>query len=109
MLDLAIREQIARFVAGEVSAFELEDQLEEVCWTRTGSPDPGAETALRLLAEYGNGDWTDAELAGRLDAIARTYLLQQAPAVVFGGSSSPVILEDQLSAPADRWRVAEPV
>ena len=67
-----VRDQLADYLAGVVSASELEDSLEELTWEEQGL-DPVARhlanEALRLLAEHANGDWTDDELTDRLGSL----------------------------------------
>jgi hypothetical protein len=110
MIDLEIREQLARYVSGEMDAPTLEDWLQDVCWDAPADPAESlAVTSLRLLAERANGDWTDAELRDRLGALSRTYWLEQAPRVVYANSDAHVIREDRRSASVDRWRVVESV
>jgi hypothetical protein len=105
-MDLEIREQIAKYTNGEVEAAELADWLELASWD---SDSELAATALRLLAEQEHGDWTAAEIRERLGALSRAYRFEQAPNTAFSGSASQVIRQDQRSATADRWRVAESV
>ena len=111
MLDLQIREQIARHVEGKLEPSELEDWLENESWEVEAEPARSlAADALRLLAEHGNGDWTDSELRAQLGALSRTYWFDQAPKQTRSGSVSGVIRrEAEQSATADRWRVAESV
>jgi hypothetical protein len=111
MLDLEIREQVARYVADELKASELEDWLESESWDLEAEPARTlAADLLRLLAEYANGDWTDSELRAQLGALSRTYWFDQAPKQSRSGSVSGVIRQGaQQSATADRWRVAESV
>lgn len=107
MTDLEIRKQIAAYVAGDVAAHELEDRLENAAWdVDTEAIRTLAGTALRLLAEYGNGDWTNDELQERLGSLSRTYWFLEAPKT---GAEATVILQDQRPATAGRWRVAESV
>jgi hypothetical protein len=108
MTDLEIRERIAALTSGGIGARELEDQLEDGAWELEAEPARTlAADALRLLAEHGNGDWTDAELNERLGALSRTYWFEQAPKRSLSGSDSPVIRHDQQSAVAGRSPVAE--
>lgn len=110
MLDLEIRQQIARYVAGDLDA----DRLEAWLSAETGDIDgESPETrqlafdALRLLAEHGNGDWQDVELRERLGALSRTYWFEGAPKTVLSGSESSIISRDPQSAGTDRRRVEE--
>ena len=73
-LEDAIREQLRRYVAGEMSlqAFDIWFVRATADVDRTGPPeaiDLTYEIFLRL-AEYSNGDWTEAELKDMLQAIA---------------------------------------
>lgn len=107
MLDLEIREQIADFVRGDIDAAQLEDWLEDASWGEDAEPTRTlAATVLRLLAEHANGDWTDSEMREQLGALSRNYWFEQAPKTALAGSDTPIILQDQRSAAAGRWRVA---
>lgn len=110
MIDLEIRQEIARYIAGQQDARELEDWLENVAWDLEDQPGRAlAATALRLLAEHSNGDWTDSELREKLGAVSRIYAFDQAPRAAVSGSASSIIRQEQRPATADRWRVAESV
>lgn len=109
MSDLDIREQIAHYVAREIDAAALEDWLHDYAWKLEDSGGPLALQTLRLLAERGNGDWTDDELRDRLAALSRTYWLEHAPRLVYSGSIGHVIREDRQSPSVERLRVAESV
>ena len=110
MTDLEIREQIARYVGGDLDARHLEDWLEDAAWELDAEPARTlATTALRLLAEHANGDWTDAELRQQLGTVSRVYWFDQGPKTPLSGSSSGVIRHDQQSGAVERWRVAESV
>jgi hypothetical protein len=73
MTDLEIRHEIFRFVGGELDAEALEDWLEDASWEASDPSESLAPTALRLLAEHANGDWTDVELRERLAACGQIY------------------------------------
>lgn len=110
MSDVEIREQIARYIEGNIIAQELEDRLENETWGLESEPARTlAATVLRLLAEHGHGDWTDTELREQLGAISRFYWFDQAPKTAWSGSEAAVIRQDQQSEAAGRWRVAESV
>ncbi len=101
MLDLEIRERIARYTRGDLGARELEDWLEGVVWGLDTQPEKDlAATALSLLVEHANGDWTDAELRGRLGALSRTYWFDHAPRTVISGSIARVTRLNQSSGSA---------
>lgn len=104
MLDLQIREQIAGYVAGEIEAPELENWLEDQAWDLEEDPARQlAAEALRLLAEWTNGDWPENELRARLGDLSRTYWFDQAPRVAWSGSGSPVMRHQEQSEAAGRW------
>lgn len=110
MLDLEIRERIADFARGDLDAAQLEDWLEDASWDEDAEPTRAlAATVLRLLAEHANGDWTASEMREHLGALSRNYWFEQAPKTALAGSDTPVIRQDQRSAAAGRWRVAESV
>lgn len=105
MEDSIIRQEIVRFLEGEIPAGELEDRLENYAWDVDSEPARTlAADALRRLAEYADGDWTEAELREQLGAINRVYWFQQAPKVAWGHSTAGVIRHQQ-SEVADRSRV----
>lgn len=94
MLDLEIREQIRRYLVGDIDAGDLEVWL-------TGDMNDALEQAdratrdlvfeaSRLVFERMNGDWTDRELMAKLAALSQTYWLMTAPKVL-SSSSSDVI------------------
>lgn len=91
MADLEIREQIARYVDGEIDASALEDWLEDASWASADPAESIAPTALRLLAEHSNGDWTDAELRDQLAVVARLYTFGLDEREVSTGSLAHVI------------------
>lgn len=105
MSDLEIREQIARYVSREIDAAALEDWLQDFTWDAERSGGQLATDALRLLAEYSNGDWTDDELRTRLGGLNRTYWFEQAPKVTYADSEAHVIREDRQSGSVERLRV----
>jgi len=78
-MDFDIREQIATYVAGGMDAASLEDQIQDLAWDLDTEPSRShAATALRLLAERANGDWTDPALRDRLGALNRVYWFDRA-------------------------------
>lgn len=109
MSDLEIREAIRQYIAGDVDARALEDQLEGVAWE--GLADPArrlTNDALRLLAEQANGDWTDSDLREQLGVLTRTYWFER-NAESKTGTSSAVIRQTAVPATAERLHVAESV
>ena len=91
-MDLEIRERIASYVAGTIEAAALEDWLADVAWDLTEEPSSThVATAMRLLAERGNGDWTDEELRDHLGALNRSYWFDVAPKETWTGSDAHVI------------------
>ena len=63
---------LARFLAGEMDAVALEDQLESLAWDGRL---PVADDALLLLHEHANGDWTDEELRDGVRLLSGRYEL----------------------------------
>ena len=109
MTELEIREQVARYITDEIDAVTLEDWLEDASWETGQTGEMLAADALRLLAEYANGDWTKSELREQLGALSRTYRLEQAPRWAFTDSSAQVIRQDQPLVGAGTQRVAASV
>ena len=98
MADLEIREQIHRYLNGEIDAPALEDWLENTSWDAVDAAGSLGENVLRLLAEHANGDWTDGELREQLGSMSRTYWFGRAPKHTYVGSAAQVIRQDQSSA-----------
>lgn len=111
MSGLEIRERLAGYVAGDIDGVSLEEWLEEVVWDDALLPIDRqlVYDALRLLSEHNNGDWSEEEVRRKLGAASRTYWLQQATKVVWGGTSAAVVMQPdhQLSAAAGKSPVAE--
>jgi len=61
-----IRDRLARYLAGALSLIDLRLWLASAAWDIEGSGDQRAVSLLHALelglAEYANGDWTEAEL-----------------------------------------------
>lgn len=103
MTGLEIREQILRYIDGDVSAPDLEDWLENGAWDEDGIEPPAralVQDALRVLAEHANDDWTEDELKDRLGQMARTYWFEQAPKITLDVSSASVTHRHELVAAA---------
>lgn len=98
MTDLETRQLIADYLGDSLNAAELEDRLEDATWDlEEGPAHELASTALRLLAEYANGDWTDAELREHLGSINRLYWLSNAPRTSFTSGAATFILHQSQS------------
>ncbi len=107
MDDLEVRQQVARFVGGEISADELEGWLEPAAWELDSEPGrTHAAHVLRLVAEHQNGDWTDDDLRAKLATMNRLYWFVQAPKLSWGAALDSVIRPRQ-SVAADRSRAME--
>ncbi|MGO9974197.1 MAG: hypothetical protein ACLP01_15630 [Solirubrobacteraceae bacterium] len=90
--DLEIRELIAAAVGSDLAPEQLEARLHEVAWDVEAEPQRTfLATALRLLAEFSNGDWTLDELRGRLGALNRLYWFELAPKSSFADSTAQFI------------------
>ncbi|MBI4494753.1 MAG: hypothetical protein HY690_18410 [Chloroflexi bacterium] len=77
LVDSEIREQLARYLADETSLHDFEEWLVAHTWNLHQIADPlvrdlVAEIELRL-AEFSNGDWTDAELRDLLKPLVQKY------------------------------------
>lgn len=95
-LDLAIREQLARYLAGEISLPEFQEWFVPRAWNieKQGSPAAGDlahEVELRL-AEFSNGDWTEDELKSKLRPLVTHYTVHGVTAPGTWDSSSEVKL-----------------
>lgn len=107
--DQEIRERIREHIGGHISAAELEDWLETESWDDATLDAPAvrlANDALRLLAEYQNGDWTAAELAAQLDSLSRFYWFETAPKAILSDAVTSVIRHDRRPVATGRSPVA---
>jgi hypothetical protein len=106
--DLEIRERLAAFVAGESDPAQLEEWLHDIAWDLDTEPARTfVATALRLLAEFANGDWTEGELSARVAALSRFYWFEVAPKEPAAGSGAHLIeARVSLGEAADRQPVA---
>ena len=104
--ELELRQRLLDFQAGD-DTYELEDWLLDV--SSEHLPDPeGALTAsaLRLIVESQNGDWTAAELGDMLATLARTYTFDETRLVNFAELEASVIeVQANLAASAETRRV----
>lgn len=107
MSDLEIRKQIARYVNREIDAAAIEDWLQSYAWDAEGSGGSLVADILRLLAEHGNGDWSDSDVRDRVAGLNRTYWFESAPKSVVPDSMSTVIPHGRRSVASDRRLVAE--
>jgi hypothetical protein len=78
MLNLRIREQLSRYLAGQMSLRRFATWLAPIALESFETSDPQtedlvAEIELRL-AEYTNGDWTEEDLRQLLRPITLTYV-----------------------------------
>ena len=74
VLERQIREQVAEYIAGELSLAQLKDWIMPVLWETDRDADPtayalAAEINARLI-EYSNGDWLDSEVRDLLDPLS---------------------------------------
>lgn len=110
MADVEIRHLIATYLAGEISAEQLESELEDLAWQPLEGPAGDvANSALLVLAEHQNGDWTDAELQSQLINIARTYWIDRVADRTSTAAPANLILEERQTEASDKWLVAASV
>jgi hypothetical protein len=108
--DQQIRARIRAYTDGTLSAAALEDWLESESWDEGTLRAPErqlANDALRLLAEFGNGDWTEGELAEQLGSLSRLYWFVHAPRVVRSDAMTTVIRHDRRLAGTGRSHASE--
>ena len=68
-LELQVRREIVRYLAGEISLAEFRNWFDATTW-ETG-PGLAADVDL-LVAEYSNGDWTQEELRSKFKNVTQT-------------------------------------
>jgi hypothetical protein len=108
--DQEIRARIRAYTNGSLSAAALEDWLENESWddsTLSASVQQLANDTLRLLAEFGHGDWTEAELVEQLGLLSRVYWFVHAPKVVHSDARASVIRHDRRLVGTGRSRAME--
>ena len=108
--DQEIRERIRACIEDEISAAELEDWLETESWDDAEMSVPTqhlANDALRLLAERGNGDWTEEELAEQLGALSRLYWFVHVSKGAWADAITNVSHHDRRPVATGRSPVAE--
>jgi hypothetical protein len=94
-LDQEIRQQLARYLAGELALADFEGWLASVSWDEPS--ELAGEVTLRI-AEFTSGDWTEDELRARLQPLAPAWTTVER--VVMTGST------DEGDATAHRFSVA---
>lgn len=109
MDNLALRGEIARYIAGEIDVRQLEAWLSGEPWEEVPEPVRGLGLeALRLVSDHSDDeDPEEEELRGRLGVLIRTYWFEQAPKTPFTASTSPVIRHVPSSASVGRRREVE--
>jgi hypothetical protein len=103
--DYEIREKIHAYITGDESAAALAEWLQDATWdieSESSATRKLAHDAGRLMDEWENGDWTEAELRERLGVLNRMYWFETAPKVAFPGAEAALIREDRRSAATDR-------
>lgn len=112
-----IREAVARYVAGEITRMEFQEWFAPRAWDVLGEgPNPATDLVSEielLLAEYGHGDWAEAELRERLAEVAsvplsRVFHIESPVAIsVTGGPLQKTILAHQGEFRAFWYEVTE--
>lgn len=110
MVDEQIRQLIASYLSNEIDASRLENALEDIAWATEHEPARSlVNSALIVLNEFENGDWSEDEIRPQLDKIVHTYWIDQGPAHIRTGTSAGVIRKDRSSAALGRWPAAASV
>jgi len=77
LIDLQIREAIVRYLAEEISIQDFKDGFVPVAWqieeTNNRIAIELAHEIELILAEYGNGDWTEDEVRNGLRPFIQSY------------------------------------
>lgn len=114
-LESEIRQQLARYLAGQSTLNEFQDWFVPRSWNFHKNADPSLQrlvSSLELaIAEFTNGDWSSQELRGILNLLLKTYEVDYDPLnpdqpnsfVVKTGTNSSV-LESPLRYP---WTPAD--
>jgi hypothetical protein len=82
-IDLEIRGWLARYLNGDISLHDFEEWFVPLAWSIEQTQNANAnelagEIELRL-AEFSNGDWTEAELRTKLEPLVSIYETDLAP------------------------------
>ncbi len=93
-LALQVRQQMGQFVAGQQSLTQFEDWFVSAFWSGelgldAATRDFGYEIEL-WLAEYSNGDWTEAELKEMFRQFVSRYVVSPEPAPRTASASAPM-------------------
>jgi hypothetical protein len=96
-LETVIREQLTRYLSGEISLQEFQRWFISTTWDVEQSNDLAAEElaqAIELrLAEYTNGDWTEQELRGWLRSLVFVLTITFGVQITVYPSSNTVIAD----------------
>ena len=91
-LDFNIREQLAEYLAGEISLREFEDWFFPETWDINLVDNIALLNlvyGIKLrLAEFSNGDWTEDELRSYLRPFLETFVLDVSQYRIYYGTSS---------------------
>jgi hypothetical protein len=82
-IDLEIRDRLARYLNDDISLHEFEEWFVPVAWSIEQTQNANAielagEVELRL-AEFSNGDWTEAELRSKFEPLVSMYRTELIP------------------------------
>lgn len=79
-LNSEIREQLARYVRGDISLHEFRRWFVPQVWNIHQRNDAALEDFVGeidlRMAEYSNGDWSEEDLREILSSLLRTYVLE---------------------------------
>lgn len=91
MLDIEIREQLARYLANEISLEEFQGWFVPATWNVEQTNNPiAAELAHEIelrLAEFSNGHWTEDDLRSLLGPLVENYTVRVSFGTASPGSS----------------------
>jgi hypothetical protein len=82
-IDLEIRERLGRYLSRDISLHDFQSWFVPVLWNIEQTQNAEAielagEIELRL-AEFSNGDWTEAELRSKLEPLVSMYRTELIP------------------------------
>jgi hypothetical protein len=77
--EVELRQKLIQYLNGELRLSEFEEWFVPKSWNFFENASPSLQSLVAdielLLAEYSNGDWTEAELKRKIAPLATTYRL----------------------------------
>ncbi len=96
LTELQLREQLAKFLSGEMSRDDFEDWFVQESWNIHQSPDLGAARLVNaielLLAENSSGHLSDSDMVKELKSLASIQYANQSN-VISGSTANTYIIQ----------------